>query len=128
MEKVFVDTNVILRFLLKDNKRHYDKAESLLRKAKAGECEVYLIPEVFLEIDYVLRGVYKLDKMKVIEYLEIISQTPYLEVIHRDVVTEALSYYKSVSVDFADCLLFSWAESENASVMSFDKDFKKLPG
>ena len=42
MKKYFLDTNVILRFLFKDNEQYYNQAKSYFEKAKNGEIELHL--------------------------------------------------------------------------------------
>ena len=60
--KKLVDTNVILRYLLKDNEVLFKKASSLLEKVKVGE-EAVVIPEsVLAECVYVLLRIYKVER------------------------------------------------------------------
>jgi predicted nucleic acid-binding protein len=44
----------------------------------------------------------------------------------REIIIWALRLYGMHTVDFVDCILFATAQEENALVLSFDRDFKKL--
>lgn len=126
MKKYIVDTNVFLRFLLKDNKKYYQKAENYFKQAKEGKIELILLPEVVFEIDYVLRGVYALSKKQSADILIKPIKSPSLKVVNRDILVEAGEKYKKINVDLFDLYLFQTARSEKADVLSFDKDFKRI--
>ena len=57
MKKYFLDTNVILRFLLKDNEKYFNLSKNHFEKAKKGEIELNLLPEVLFEIVIMSLGV-----------------------------------------------------------------------
>jgi len=126
MKKYFLDTNVILRFLLHDNETYYYQARSYFEKAKKGEIELNLIPEVLFEIDYVLRGVYSLSKNDVTNILLKLIQSSYLKIPDRGLLIETVEKYQSINVDLFDIYLYFFSLSENATVISFDTDFNKI--
>lgn len=126
MKKYFLDTNVILRFLLKDNEQYYNQAKSYFEKAKSGKIELYLVSEILFEIDYVLRGVYSLPKAEVVDILLKLIKTFYLKIADRELLITTVEKYQSINVDLFDIYLCYLALSKNASVLSFDKDFRKI--
>lgn len=126
MKKYYLDTNVILRFLLKDNENYFKKALNLFEKAKNKEIEIIIIPEVFFEIDYVLRGFYSLPKNKVVDILLNLAKTPYLKIENREIIIHALEKYKDLNIDLFDLYLYYLAKSKKSEVFSFDKDFERL--
>jgi predicted nucleic-acid-binding protein len=126
MKTYFIDTNVILRFLLKDNDELFNQSLTLFEKAKNKQIKVVIIPEIFFELDYVLRGVYALSKKEVVNLLKVIAQTPYFAIKKREVIIEALDKYEQLNIDLFDLYLFLLAKNKNAEVFSFDKDFKKI--
>ncbi|MEK7079323.1 MAG: PIN domain-containing protein [Patescibacteria group bacterium] len=126
MKKYFLDTNVILRFLLKDNEKYYNQARGYFEKAKRGEIELNLIPEVLFEIDYVLRGVYSLTKDEVVDILLKLIKTPYLAISNRGVLITTVDKYQSTHVDLFDVYLYYYSLSKGTEVLSFDKDFEKI--
>lgn len=126
MKKYFLDTNVILRFLLKDNERYYNQAKSYFEKAKKGKIELNLIPEVLFEIDYVLRGVYSLSKNEAVGILLKLIKSPYLKISSRGLLITTVEKYQLTNVDLFDIYLYYYSFSKEASVLSFDKDFSKI--
>lgn len=125
MKRYFVDTNVILRMLLRDAPTQYEQALSLFTQAKEGKVEIFVIPEIMFEIDFVLTKVYGVSKTTVIDYLKQIISTPYLHVYERVFLTEAVSLYDRLSVKFVDAYLLVAAKENHAEVFSFDREFRK---
>lgn len=126
MKKYLVDTNVFLRFLLKDHPKHFKTASQYFAQAKEGKITLILIPEVVFEIDYVLRGVYSLSKKEVADVLDKLVKSPALEVVDRKILIECVDKYKDLKVDLADLFLFKVAQKKGAEILSFDKDFTKI--
>jgi len=126
MKKFIVDTNVFLRFLLKDNKKFYQTASEYFSQAKKKKLILILIPEVIFELDYVLRGVYSLSRKESAEVLQKLVKSPDLEVKNRNNLIEALEEYQKINADLVDLFIAETAKSERAKVVSFDKDFKKI--
>ena len=62
MGKKLIDTNVILRYLLKDDEGLFKKASALLEKVKVGEEEVVIPESVVAECVYVLLKVYRVER------------------------------------------------------------------
>lgn len=126
MKKYIVDTNVFLRFLLKDHPKYYQTAKECFHQAKKGKVALILIPEVVLEINYVLRGVYYLPRKKVADILGKLVKSPDLEVKNREILIETVEMYRKANIDLADLFIYKSAQKENARVLSFDKDFTKI--
>lgn|SRR3989338_6957366 len=126
MKKYFVDTNIILRYLLNDNKKLFIQAKKYFEQAKKKEIELVIIPEVFFEIDYVLRGVYKTSKQEICRIISKILLTPYLKLDQRNTLSDAVKIYAKTNIDLFDIYLFLTARNQNAKVISFDRDFNKL--
>lgn len=126
MNKYLVDTNVLLRFLLKDDQKLYQQAKKYLLRAKDGQVSLILLPQVIFEIDYFLRGVYSLSRKESSEILSTLVQSPDLEVKERKTLIRAVEIYKKLNVDLFDIYLYLRAKEEKAKILSFDKDFKKI--
>ena len=57
-----LDTNVILRYVLKDHAEHFKIAQSFMSTVKNGDQTVYIQDSVLAECIYVLLKVYKITK------------------------------------------------------------------
>lgn len=126
MKRYYIDTNVILRFLLRDNEEYYKKAAGYFEDAKTGNLELHLISEVIFEIDYVLRGVYSVSKQEIVEICLKLVKSPSLKISDRSVLIQALEVYKILNIDLFDIYLYYYAQSKKSIVLSFDRDFEKL--
>ncbi|PIY68906.1 hypothetical protein COY90_03385 [Candidatus Roizmanbacteria bacterium CG_4_10_14_0_8_um_filter_39_9] len=126
MKSYFIDTNVILRFLLRDNEGCYKKAVGYFGDAKAGNIQLHLIPEVIFEIDYVLRGVYSIPKQEIVEICLKLVKSPLLKINDRSVLIQALEMYKTMNIDLFDIYLHYFALNKKSTVLSFDRDFEKF--
>ncbi len=119
MSKIFVDTNVILRYLLHDVESQQKEVDELIASG------VSTIPEVLPEIVYVLRKSYKVDRQKTAEALLTILDE--IDVAHKPVMICAAKIYgATTNLDFVDCLLIAYRDVENVAVFTFDKDLNKL--
>ena len=126
MTRYVVDTNVFLRFLLKDNKKYFSQAKKYFLQAKEGKIILILLPPVVFEIDYVLKGVYSLSRQESAKILSFLVKSPDLEVEERKILIEAIEKYKKINIDLVDIYLATAAKQQKAKMLSFDKDFKKI--
>lgn len=126
MNKYYIDANIILRLLLKDNVSLSMKAFNYFRQAKENEIELILIPEILFEVEYVLRKLYKVSRSDIALYLLDIVKTPYLSVTEKNILIQSIEKYRKITIDLVDCFLYYTARQNNASVLSFDKDYKKI--
>lgn len=126
MKKYLVDTNIFLRFLLKDNQKFYQQAKKYFILAHEKKIKLSLISPVVFELDYVLKGVYGLKRDESADLLRKLISLPILEVENREILLEAIEKYKKLNVNLFDLYLWEMAKQEKAKVLSFDKDFKKI--
>lgn len=126
MKRYVVDTNVFLRFFLKDSPTQYQKSKELFEKVASGNVELETLPEVLFEIDYVLKGVYKLTKHEICNILTTIIKSPDILIVYNDILLDSVERYKKSNLDLVDIYIFYYAKNHSAEVFSFDKDFSKL--
>lgn len=101
-ERVFVDTNVFLRYLTNDVPEQADAVERLLRRAAAGEVVLVTGILVIAEIVWTLESFYNLPRHDIQARVRAIINTPGLDVDDRDIISEAISHYLDKNVDFGD--------------------------
>lgn len=113
MPKILVDTNVVLRYLLNDNKEQAQIAKNVI------EGGAFLLPEVLMETSHVLRTFYEVDRQKISTQLLIILD--WVEMERKNVMIRAVEIFAETKLDFVDCILAAYNELENAEVFTFDK-------
>ncbi|MDP4011387.1 MAG: PIN domain-containing protein [Candidatus Roizmanbacteria bacterium] len=123
----FPDTNIFIRFFLRDHKSHSPQAKKYIDEAKAGKRTLIILPVILIEVEYVLRKVYKISRADTHVYMLSVVQSNYFTIIDHDIITQVLSLYKkNAGIDFVDIFLHLKAQQAGGEVLSFDTDFKKL--
>lgn len=130
MVKSFIDTSVILRFLINDDGVKRKACERLFKTAGTHGIILNLLPVAVLEVVWVLEKVYKYERKMIREIVEAILNTPELRVEMEDVFRKALAVYEEKNVKFADAVMAYWGlERGVAIVYTYDeKDFKRIEG
>lgn len=114
-----LDTNMILRYLLNDNKEMADEAEKII---KGGSAQVPI--EVIAEVVYVLKGVYSIDREKIkLCLLDFILE---VQPIEPEVMKLGLETYAEQNLDFVDCILYAYNRIKGFNIKTFDKKLKRL--
>lgn len=116
--KKLIDANVILRYLLGDHPQMSQETKKII------ESGAFTLPEVLAEVVYVLKGVYKVDRVELATTLadfldEVSVESP-------ETLCEALSLFSKTSLDFVDCILIARHRILGDEVMSFDKKLNKM--
>ncbi len=116
-----LDTNMILRYLIRDNEDMAEQVRHILKTEK-----VLILSEVIAEVIYVMLKVYKYDRVIVAETLvrfinlsAVVSERPV-------VLKTGLELFKNTKLDFVDCLLAAYHKEENYEICTFDKKLNKL--
>lgn len=125
MKRIILDTNVLLRFLIKDLDDQVVQVRKLFKKAKLKKLILVVHPLVILEIVYALDKFYGFPKNKAVKAIAVIINSDFLVIEEQNILRAAIEIYKSSSLDFTDCFLTAKAREENSEVFSFDKDLKK---
>lgn len=118
-----VDTNLIIRFLLKDNLTQAEAAKKLLTQSNES---LILADIAVAEIVWVLQSVYKLQKQEIIEKLFELLKFRSL-VANFSLLTNTLLIYRDYHISFIDAYLTAFCEQEKLEgIYSFDKGLDKI--
>ena len=124
-----IDTNVLVRFLVRDDEEQFERARKLIRReAQAGD-PVRISLLVLLETEWVLRSRYKLGKDEILgAFSELLSAVD-MSFEDESSIEEALFVWKDSSAQFADCLMGARYRTLGCSATAtFDNAAVKLPG
>ena len=109
-----VDTNIVIRFLTRDDPQQFARADALIRDE-----DVYVCVTVLLETEWVLRGVYRYPQLRIVEGLRDFLALQRVTVEDPAAVATALEW-AAAGMDFADALHLAKAQHCDAFV-SFDR-------
>ena len=123
---VLPDTNVILRYLLKDVPEQYAQVDKFFDDVRTGKTKAVILESVLAECVYILLKFYRVPKQMAVESL--IGLLHYKGVANKDKVEllGALQTFAQQTMDIVDCLLLAKAHSSKGRLLSFDKDLNRL--
>jgi predicted nucleic acid-binding protein len=130
----FLDTNIFLRFLTRDDEAKAEACRRLMLRLDAGEAEATTSESVLAEVAYVLSarsGVgYALAPAEVAARLKPLLSMPGLKLAHKRSYQHALDVYAAHPfLDFEDALSVAHVSRQRlSSVTSYDRDFDKVAG
>lgn len=124
-----IDTNVLVRFLTKDEPEQYEKARRIIRRGANDPGGIYVNQLVLLETEWVLRSAYGFSKAEVATAISALLDAQELVFEDEPAIEEALFTWKKSSADFADCLIGAKNRRAGCTVTAiFDAKAAKLPG
>ena len=124
-----VDTNVLVRFLVRDDEVQFEKARKLIKREIAAGRRVFVSQLVLLGTEWVLRSRYSLPKNLIIEAISGLLDAADVRFEDEPVIEEALFIWKDTTADFADCLIGAKNRRLGCrATATFDVKASRLPG
>ncbi len=126
----WIDANVALRFLLRDNEKHFKSVSEIFREAEDGKIILIIHVLALAEIVWTLESYYEYPRDEISKTLEEFIEAEGIEVQDKTIVKNALLSYREKSVDFIDAYLAAFASSKGpATIYTLDqKHFSQLEG
>jgi len=125
----FVDTNIFLRYLTRDDEQKAEQALALLRRVERGEEKIATSVMVIFETVFTLQHSYGVAREQTRQLLSDILSLRGLRVPGKSVLLRALDLYSNTNISFADAYNAAFMEASAVSeIYSWDTDFDKLPG
>lgn len=126
---IAIDTNVLVRLLVRDDEAQFKVASRLVERADAAGEPLLIGLGVLLETEWVLRSRYRLNKAAIAATFSGLLETDGVVLEHEPTAEEALYIWNQhASADFADCLHNARAaQLGRARFVTFDAGAAKLP-
>lgn len=115
-----IDTNVLIRFLVGDNKKQKEQAIKWFKEATKGERTIIIKPIVIAETVFVLESFYKHSREDIASTLVPFLAMPVLKVEERDILLYLWDDFLN-GLHFVDAYLLTTARRHNQEILSFDK-------
>src|SRR5690349_12275240 len=109
----YIDTNIIIRYLTKDDPEKAKRVYRLLQAVDRGERTIFITEAVIAEVIYVLssKRLYNLKRSEIAKrFLPILLPKGVFlgcKPSDRNMYTQALHFYATTSLDFADALILA---------------------
>jgi predicted nucleic-acid-binding protein len=119
---IAVDTNVLLRLIVRDDERQFAQAQRMF-----AADEIYLLPTVVLETEWVLRSRYRYPRAAIADALLAIFALPRVAVERDGQIRWALDRYRTRG-GFADLVHLACVPHGVSAFATFDGDVAKDAG
>lgn len=118
-----IDTNVLLRMVVRDDPRQAATADAYVAKG------AWVSQLVLAEATWVLSAVYDLDNARIAAVVEGLLQHESLSIQEPEVISGALERFRGKSApEFADCLMLEIArKAGHVPLGTFDRRLGRLP-
>ena len=122
-----LDTNVLVRFLVRDDKKQAGIVYRLFKRAE-GKNDPFFVPLlVVLETIWVLESVYEISREEIRTSLQELLLMPILIFEAQSALQSTLSSAQTNKIDLADLLIAHSAKLSNCDgVLTFDKKASKF--
>lgn len=124
------DTNVFIRFLMKDDEKKAGRCYELFKKAAAGEITLFVSELTVAELVWVLQSPtnYGLRPPEIREIILPLLTMKGLHLPNKTIYPEVLELFAEVGVDFIDAYhAVLMKKNKIGTIYSYDTDFDRLP-
>lgn len=122
MKRYFVDSNIFLRTIVKEDEAIFEDCRLFLQSIKDNKIKAVTCGLVLAEVLWVLSSYYHVKNPGLVEALNSILNLRGLKIIDKIDFLTAEKIYKKYNVKFIDAVIASL----NLKVVSYDKDFDKI--
>jgi len=124
---IFLDTNIFLRYFLKENELVFRRLEKLFSEIILGNIIGVANAMIIAEVVWVLSRSYKWNKEKICDNIEFILITPNIRFKDKAILVNAVNVYKEKNISFIDAYNYSFIRANGITeIYSFDRDFDEL--
>jgi predicted nucleic acid-binding protein len=128
MKRLWVDANVLVRFLTGEPEDMHERSVELMARVERGEVTLVISQLVVAEVIWVLKSFYKHSTEDISKVVIGLLSAPGVEAEDHQTMIRAVELAREKNVDFIDAHLALLAAGHGEEVCTFDKtDFKRLP-
>ena len=126
---IALDTNVLVRFLVRDDEGQARRARALIEAAAAAGNPCLITSPVLCELEWVLEGVYGASRADIAGTVRDLLTTPPFVVEDEAVTRRALAAYVKGRADFSDYLIGQLGRAGGArTTYTFDRALRNAEG
>ena len=120
-----LNTNVLVRYLVKDDKKQSEKAGAFIRQAVANGENCFINTIVLCEMVWVLETAYEFNKNEISDVLDRVLVTKQFEIERKDITRQAVHDYREGRGELADYLIGRINQAHGCdATASFDRVLK----
>lgn len=123
MKMVIIDTNIIIRFLVRDSPILSKKAKEIF----LNQNDILILDCVLLEVLYVLKSkIYNVQKVDGLNMIRKLKDYPNIHLENRELIELFIDIYKKNNISAIDSYLVARNHLKMNRVLTFDNKLKKL--
>lgn len=126
---IALDTNVLVRFLIRDDLGQAARARALIENCKTRGDVCLVSNPVLCELEWVLESLYRASRADIVATVRTLQATPPFALEDADLVDRALQMYRKGRGDLSDYLLGQIGVARGArTTYTFDRDLRNAEG
>jgi predicted nucleic-acid-binding protein len=126
---IALDTNVLVRFLVRDDEAQALRARNLIETCRAAGDACLVSNPVLCELERVLEGVYRASRSDVVRAVRTLQTTLPFVLEDAPLLERALRMYSKGKGDLSDYILGEMAGARGArTTYTFDRDLRNAEG
>lgn len=120
-----IDNNFLIRYFVKDDESQYKIVEKIFGDIEAQNKKIFIPDIVLVELVWVLKSGYGIEKHEIIQVLKIITTHDLFEFSEKSILLLTIEEFETSTGDFADYLKENKvAKNQSLPVYSIDKKLK----
>lgn len=126
---IAIDTNVVIRFLVRDDEAQARRARALVESCLAAGDTCLISHAAVCELEWVLEGVYRASRSDVVDAVRMLQTTPPFVLESAELLERALDMYSKGKGDLSDYILGEIAATRGArTTYTFDRGLRNAAG
>jgi predicted nucleic-acid-binding protein len=126
---IALDTNVLVRFLVRDDEHQAMRARNLVETCRATGDTCLVSNPVLCELEWVLESVYHASRSDVASSIRMLLTTPPFVLEDAELLERTLKMYSKEKGDLSDYILGEIAGARGArTTYTFDRDLRNAEG
>ena len=122
----FLDTNIILRFLIGDNQEQFQICRDIIFTASQSDQKLHILPQVIFESMHVLKTHYKTSKSDIVFLIREILDLDHIVFDNKDIFQSGLDIFESKNHSIQDCYYIAYCLTNQLEFVSFDRKATNL--
>lgn len=117
-----VDTNILVRFLVRDDERQAMKVYEIFKTAEAEKNQLFVPLLVVLELIWVLASAYAASRTEILDSIRDLLSMPILKFEHQSTLQQFIAAANENTYDLSDLLIAHSAKINGCeTTLTFDK-------
>ena len=122
-----IDTNILVRFLVGDDKQQAKKVYNIFKKTELDKKELFVPLIVVQELIWVLESVYEIPRTEILDSISELLLMPILVFEHQSALQQFTNAAQGNKYDLSDLLIAHSAKIQGCeTVITFDKKASKF--